>query len=67
MTAYLGTIVLFASVHAQQAWGNWGALLSVTLTGAVLTLLRALSGSTLVPAVAHLLYNLSLWTDSFRG
>jgi membrane protease YdiL (CAAX protease family) len=61
------TSLLFAAVHAPQTWGNWGALLSVTVTGIVLTLLRAMSGSTLVPAVAHLLYNLSLWTDSFRG
>jgi membrane protease YdiL (CAAX protease family) len=63
--AWLGTIGLFAAAHAQQAWGNWGALLSVTVTGIVLTTLRALTGSTLVPAVAHLLYNLSLWQSSF--
>ncbi len=65
--AFIGTVVLFASVHAQQAWGNWGALLAVTITGVVLTALRATTGSTLVPAVAHLLYNLSLWRDSFGG
>jgi membrane protease YdiL (CAAX protease family) len=64
-TACLGTLLLFALAHAQQVWGNWGALLSVTLTGALLTLLRALSGSSLVPAVAHVLFNLSLWRDSF--
>jgi membrane protease YdiL (CAAX protease family) len=61
------TTVLFAAVHAQQTWGNWGALLAVTVTGFVLTCLRSLSGSTLVPAVTHLLYNLTLWSDSFRG
>jgi uncharacterized protein len=65
--AFAATTLLFASIHAQQTWGNWGALLSVTVTGAVLTALRTWSGSTLVPAVTHLLYNLSLWTDSFRG
>jgi membrane protease YdiL (CAAX protease family) len=65
--AALGCVLLFALAHAQQTWGNWGVLASVTLTGAVLTALRSLSGSTLVPAVAHLLYNLSLWRDSFRG
>jgi membrane protease YdiL (CAAX protease family) len=65
--AWLGTIGLFAAAHAQQAWGNWGALLSVTVTGIVLTTLRALTGSTLVPAVAHLLYNLSLWQSSFSN
>jgi hypothetical protein len=31
----------------------------------VLTLLRGLSGSSLVPAVAHILFNLSLWRDTF--
>jgi membrane protease YdiL (CAAX protease family) len=65
--ACMGTITLFALAHAQQVWGNWGALLSVTLTGTVLTLLRAGSGSTLVPAVAHVLFNLSLWRDSFSA
>lgn len=65
--AALGTIVLFTAAHAQQSWGNWGALSSVFLTGVVLTVLRALSGSTLVPAVAHVLFNLSLWSSSFRG
>jgi membrane protease YdiL (CAAX protease family) len=65
--AALGTIALFALAHAQQTWGNWGVLISVTLTGVVLTALRSLSGSTLIPAVAHVLYNLSLWRNSFRG
>ena len=65
--ASVGTVLLFAAVHAQQAWGNWGALLSVTVTGIILTALRAVTGSAIVPAVAHLLYNLSLWKDSFRG
>jgi membrane protease YdiL (CAAX protease family) len=65
--ACAGTITLFALAHAQQVWGNWGALLSVTITGTVLTLLRAGSGSTLVPAVAHVLFNLSLWRDSFSA
>ena len=66
-TASVGALVLFASAHAQQLWGNWGALLSVTLTGAALTALRAWSGSTLISAIAHLLFNLSLWSDSFRA
>ena len=44
----------------------YALFLAVTVTGFVLTCLRALSGSTLVPAVAHLLYNLTLWSDSFR-
>lgn len=67
LVAALGTIVLFTAAHAQQAWGNWGVLMSLTMTSVVLTMLRAFSGSTLVPAVAHVLFNLSLWRDSFAG
>lgn len=48
---------LFSLAHAQQAWGNWGGLLAVSVAGFVFTLLRAVSGSTLVPAMAHLAYN----------
>ncbi len=48
---------LFALAHLQQAWGNWGGLLAVTAAGFVFTLLRMVSGSTLVPALAHLIYN----------
>ncbi|MDH5671765.1 MAG: CPBP family intramembrane metalloprotease [Myxococcales bacterium] len=59
------TTLLFVAMHAQQSWGNWGGLLAIAITGTVLTALRALSGSTLVPAVAHLLYNFSLTVASF--
>ena len=48
---------LFAGAHWDQARGNWGGLLAVTVAGLVFTLLRAFSGSTLVPAIAHLTYN----------
>lgn len=63
--AYAGSLALFAAAHVQQLWGDFGALLSVLITGAALTALRAWSGSTLVSALAHVLYNLSLWRDSF--
>jgi membrane protease YdiL (CAAX protease family) len=65
--ACLGSGALFVLAHVQQVWGNWGALSSLVLTAVTLTGLRALSGSTLVPALAHLLFNLSLWSASFRG
>lgn len=48
---------LFTLAHLQQAWGNWGGMLAVAVAGACFTLLRAVSGSTLVPALAHLVYN----------
>ena len=51
------TIVLFAVVHLPQQWGAWGAFASVAATGAGLTLLRLVTRSTLVPAVAHLAHN----------
>lgn len=49
--------LLFTVLHASQTWGQWGALVAILLTGLGLTALRALSGSTVVPAIAHLIYN----------
>jgi membrane protease YdiL (CAAX protease family) len=51
---------VFVALHAQQSWGNWGGLVAVAITGAVLTVSRRLSGSVLVPALAHVLYNAAL-------
>jgi membrane protease YdiL (CAAX protease family) len=59
------TLSLFVAVHAPQTWGNWGGLTALLITGAVLTGLRAWSGSALPPALAHLLYNLFLSMESF--
>jgi membrane protease YdiL (CAAX protease family) len=59
------SLLAFVAAHVQQVFGNWGALLAVSMTGAVLTGLRWFTGSTLVPAVAHLLYNFSLWMGAF--
>ncbi len=55
--AVVGAWWLFAAVHVPQDWGNWGGLAAVLVAGLGFTLLRALSGSTLVPIVAHLVYN----------
>ena len=55
--ACVASFGLFAGAHWEQVQGNWGGLLSVTMAGVVFTLLRAFSGSTLVPAIAHLTYN----------
>jgi membrane protease YdiL (CAAX protease family) len=67
LLACLGSFALFLLAHVQQVWGSWGALLSLVVTAATLTALRALSGSTLVPALVHVLFNLSLWSASFRA
>ena len=55
--AILGAWLLFVLAHAPQTWGQWGALVAILITGLALTALRAVSRSTLVPALAHLVYN----------
>jgi membrane protease YdiL (CAAX protease family) len=56
---------LFVLLHAQQSWGNWGGLVSIAAAGVVLTGLRIASGSVLVPALAHVLYNFALSAGAF--
>jgi membrane protease YdiL (CAAX protease family) len=63
--AFVLTLLLFVALHAEQSWGNWGGLLAIAITGAVLTALRASSGSALIPAIAHVLYNFALSMASF--
>lgn len=63
--AFFATWLAFVALHAEQSFGNWGGLLSIAITGAVLTFLRARSGSLLVPALAHVLYNFALSMASF--
>jgi membrane protease YdiL (CAAX protease family) len=65
VAAFLLTWLLFVALHAEQSWGNWGGLVSIALVGAVLTALRAASGSALIPAIAHVLYNFALSMASF--
>ncbi len=60
VAAFAITVVLFVAMHAQQSWGNWGGLVALLVTGTALTGLRVASGSALVPAFCHLLYNLLL-------
>ena len=55
----------FVALHAQQSWGNWGGLVSIAVAGVVLTALRVASGSVLVPALAHVLYNFALSAGAF--
>lgn len=49
--------LIFGVVHLEQTWGNWGGLLAIVVAGLVLTALRTGFRSTLVPALAHLVYN----------
>jgi membrane protease YdiL (CAAX protease family) len=55
----------FVALHAQQSWGNWGGLCAIAAAGAVLTVLRIASGSVLLPALAHVLYNFALSASAF--
>lgn len=64
LVAFTITLVAFVGLHLQQVWGNWGGLAALVVTGAVLTAQRAVSGSTLLPAITHLIYNFVLSWDS---
>jgi membrane protease YdiL (CAAX protease family) len=63
-SAFSVSVIAFSALHAQQSWGQWGALLSVTFAGLVFTALRALTGSTVIPVLTHVAYNLALsWSS----
>jgi membrane protease YdiL (CAAX protease family) len=47
----------FALLHVGQYWGDWMAIVMITLVGFALTGLRAWSHSTVTSAVAHYAYN----------
>lgn len=64
-TAFTFSLLAFVALHLQQTFGNWGSLMSIAATGFVLTALRAVTGSTLVPAVTHVAYNLMLSAGAF--
>jgi membrane protease YdiL (CAAX protease family) len=58
--AFASSVVAFGLMHLAQSWGNWGGLLAICLTGAVLSGLRLLTGSACLPAISHVAYNLTL-------
>jgi membrane protease YdiL (CAAX protease family) len=62
--AALLSIVLFGLLHAEQSWGNWGGLFAVFAAGAVLCAVRVVSDSSLVSALTHVAYNLTLTLSS---
>lgn len=55
--AFTGAWLLFVIAHVPQTFGQWGALVAITVAGLGFTTLRTLSRSTLVSALAHLVYN----------
>lgn len=62
-----GSWLLFAFAHLPQSWGNWGGMTSVLIAGLGFTILRATTRSTLVPCVAHLVYNGLLATSALAA
>ncbi|MGE0267852.1 MAG: CPBP family glutamic-type intramembrane protease [Candidatus Omnitrophota bacterium] len=50
----------FALLHIGQYWGDWLAILMVTLLAFTLTLLRAWSGTTQAGLVLHYIYNIGV-------
>lgn len=65
--AATASVLSFGLLHLQQSWGNWGGLLSIFLTGAVLCGLRLVTGSTILPAASHVAYNLTLSASSLMA
>lgn len=55
--AFVGAWLLFVVAHLPQTWGSWGGLLAIAIAGLGFTALRAVTGSVLVAALAHLVYN----------
>lgn len=55
--AFAGAWLLFVFAHVPQTFGQWGALIAITVAGLGFTSLRAASRSTLVSTLAHLVYN----------
>jgi len=51
------TVIAFVLPHLPQVWGAWGALAALLVTSVALTLLRVVTGSTVVPAIVHLTHN----------
>ena len=59
------TALAFVLPHLPQLWGAWGAIAALCVTSIALTTLRVATGSTLVPALAHLAHNALLaWMAS---
>jgi len=51
---------LFGLLHFDQYWGDWIAIVMVTLLGFVLTYLRAWTGTSITSITCHFVYNSSM-------
>lgn len=58
LIAVLVVSITFGLLHVSQYWGDWLAIIVVSLLGLTLTLVRAGTGSTLATVFMHFTYNL---------
>lgn len=58
--AILAIGLTFGILHVGQYWGDWMAILMVSILGFVLTLLRVWADSTLAGVVLHYTYNIGV-------
>lgn len=56
------TALSFGIIHLPQLWGAWIKITLIFITSFVLTLIRALTKSTLASIIFHLAYNISIFT-----
>lgn len=61
------TSFLFALLHGNQLGWSWGPLLLLFTVGAVLTIVRAWSGSVASSSLVHVSYNLTLFVFLYVG
>ncbi len=48
---------VFSVMHYDQYWGDWSAIVMVTVLGVVLTMVRAKTGSSIPGVIMHYTYN----------
>lgn len=59
-TAVISIAMAFAVLHVPQYWGDWMAILMVSLVGFGLTLVRVWSGTTRASVIMHYVYNIGV-------
>ncbi len=57
MAGVAAATILFAGVHYPQYWGDWSALILITLLSLTLTLIRVKSSNLLPCIILHTVFN----------
>ena len=60
MFAVFSIAFIFALLHFDQYWGDWIAIVAVTLLGLILTTLRAWTGTSLASMAMHYSFNIGM-------